>query len=333
IAESIKDLGYESALHSFIIEDVAEVIGLFPSDDDKAALRDVIEERRSEQLATLSLSEVAFLHLYDVSPEEMKNICKSGWGSMGSTLSDIPDEDFRALVHYCIGHLCRVYQMNSMSLPREQSEAWYMAKLWGFLNIIFDSDEGLEHQPGEVLCYASGQQITDGLVLSAHTRLELCIIEAVKKDGVACTKALLDTRKMAKAMKNMHNEIRAKATESIHSQLITYGIRISGASIALYTLRQRQGRFYQLCNEGTVTFPAKWDSSGVTTKLILSVLEWVLAFKKDMSVMANKFPDWTYMPVGGIKPGVQDHQAATLTTPINSPRLSPVTTPGQASCT
>ncbi|KAF9970975.1 hypothetical protein BGZ65_010732, partial [Modicella reniformis] len=230
IAESVHDQVHESALHSFIIEDVADVIALFPSDEDQAALKAVVEERPGEQLATLCSSEAAFLRLYDVSPGEMKILLKSGWGNMGSTLSDLPDEDFRSLVHSCFDYIRRIYEMNDMSIPREESESWHMSKIWGFLNILFDGDTRLKHQPGEVLCDASAQRKNrtrrlgikcalgmkvDGLVLSSYTLLEICLIEAAKKDaGSTSTKAPTDTRKMAKAMKDMHDEIRLKASES-----------------------------------------------------------------------------------------------------------------------
>ncbi|KAI8346706.1 hypothetical protein B0O80DRAFT_224562 [Mortierella sp. GBAus27b] len=340
IAESLHDQVHESTLHSFIIEDVADVIALFPSDEDQAALKAVVEERRGEQLETLSFSEATFLRLYDVSPGEMKNLLKSGWGTMGSTLSDLPDEDFRSLVHTCFDYIQRIYEMNHMSIPREESESWYMSKIWGFLNILFDGDTRLKHQPGEVLCDASAQRKNrtrrldiksalerkvDGLVLSSYTMQEICIIEAAKKDaGSTSTEALMDTLKMAKAMKDMHGEIRLKASRNIRSDLVTYGIRISGRSVTFYTLRQREGRFYQLCNEGTASFPAKWDSGGETTKLIISVLEWLFVFRKDMSIMARNFPTWA-CGSAGVKLSDRDHQAITLTTPVASPRLSPDT--------
>ncbi|KAK3807384.1 MAG: hypothetical protein J3Q66DRAFT_374838 [Benniella sp.] len=98
-----------SALHSFIIEDVADIIALFTSVEDQATLRTVIEERPKEQLATLSPSEAAFLYLYDVSPGDIKGLLKSCWGNMGSALSDLPDEGFHSLMHDCIGHTLRVY--------------------------------------------------------------------------------------------------------------------------------------------------------------------------------------------------------------------------------
>jgi hypothetical protein len=137
-----------------------------------------------------------------------------------------------------------------------------MSKIWGFFNILFDGDTKLKHQPGEVLCDASAQRMNrtrrlgiksalerkvDGLVLSSYTLLEICLIEAAKKDaGSTSTKALMDTRKMAKAMKDMHDETRLKASRNIRSDLVTYGIRISGRSVTFYTLRQREGRFYHI---------------------------------------------------------------------------------------
>jgi hypothetical protein len=113
------------------------VIELFLSDEDQAALKAVIEERRGEQLATLSFSEAAFLRLYDVSPGEMKNLLNSGRGNIGSTLSDLPDEDFRSLVHSCFDYIRRIYKMSDMSIPREESEPWAHVQDMGLLQHSF----------------------------------------------------------------------------------------------------------------------------------------------------------------------------------------------------
>ena len=206
------------------------------------------------------------------------------------------------------------------------------------MNLLFDSEGQLDHQPGEVSSQSSGLRKnrgrtfdeklfpgrkTDGLISSAVARLEICTIEAARKDnGASSTKALTDTRKMAKDMKDMNNMVRTKSVDCVRQRLVTYGIRISAGTITFYTLRQRPGRFYQLCMESTISFPAIWSSETTTT--ILSVLASLLAFKKEMCQTADRITKATKVPLESPLPANSgDSWAATLTTPTNSPRLSP----------
>jgi hypothetical protein len=148
-------------------------------------------------------------------------------------------------------------------------------------------------------------------------------MEAAKKDaGPTSTKALTDTRKMAKAMKDMHDLIRARATENIRSSLRTFGVRVSGPSISFYSLHQHKGRFYQLGVEFTAGFPAHWDELSTTS--ILSVLVKLLAYKKELSETARQVNRATQDPFMTTNKAYEDEWAATLTTPTNSPRLTPL---------
>ncbi|KAF9978304.1 hypothetical protein BGZ73_002895 [Actinomortierella ambigua] len=85
---------------------------------------------------------------------------------------------------------------------------------------------------------------------------EVCAIEAAKKDNWPNgTKAMDDKLKLAKMTKDMHDHVRKVATENNRSDLVTFGIRISGLNLVLYTMRQRPGRFCQLCTEASVSLP------------------------------------------------------------------------------
>ncbi|KAG0001688.1 hypothetical protein BGZ65_003273 [Modicella reniformis] len=125
---------------------------------------------------------------------------------------------------------------------------------------------------------------------------------------------------MAKTMKDMHDLIRTRSTRTIRSSLKTFGMCISGPSITFYSLCQQRGRFYQLNAESTIMFPARWRGS--TTTNILSVLAKLLVFKNELSETADQITEATKV----LKTFNQDNEdfwAATLTTPTNSPRLSP----------
>ncbi|KAF9358889.1 hypothetical protein BGX34_008666 [Mortierella sp. NVP85] len=338
IAEHIKLLSYESALHSFVIEDVESIIDLFPEDSDKAEVREALGQPLGEGMPSLSPEEMNYLALYDKSPSEMDDFLARGWASVSmSTAGVLPDKGFRRLVHHCVQHLYFIYSKGNFLLPREQSEAWFMNKLWGVISIIFDNETELDHQPGETSSQASGlrrnkgrnfddRQLlgrkTDGLIVASDTRLEICIIEAAKKDaGATSTKALTDTRKMAKTMKDMHDLVRSRSTQNIRSSFKTFGLRISGPSMTCYSLCQRRGRFYQLCAESTVIFPARWKGS--TTTNILSVLAKLLAYRKELSKTADQITEATKVPLKTSSLDTGDFWAATLTTPTNSPRLAP----------
>ena len=100
----------------------------------------------------------------------------------------------------------------------------------------------------------------------------------------------------------------------IRSSLITFGVRISALTMTLYTMRQRPGRFSQLCAESSASLPDMRTEEN--TMAILGVLERVLVFRKAMIEMGRQIPQWTSVSVGGSDPGAHgDWQAATLTSP------------------
>ncbi|KAF8950747.1 hypothetical protein BGZ46_004353 [Entomortierella lignicola] len=234
-------LPYESALHSFVIEDVKGVLQLAKDGKDRALLKTTLVDRPKEQLPALSTPEKAFLKKYNLSSDDLWNLlATSGWRTIGSGLKKKPDEEFQEIVHTCVSHLLTEYRKVGMVVPTDSKESWYTHVLWRLLGVSMYCPRRLEYQPGEVRSHASGlrrnkvrtreeRQYTghkaDGIVVTKLSRFELCAIEAAKKDiGPNSTK------------------VREAATANIRNTLLTFGVRISVLTITLYTMRQR------LCN-------------------------------------------------------------------------------------
>ncbi|KAF9899395.1 hypothetical protein EC991_008936 [Linnemannia zychae] len=331
LAVHVERLPYECSLHSFVIEDVKGVLQLATDGNDRALLKTTLVDRPKEQLPALSTPEKAFLKKYNLPPDDLRILlATSGWQTIGSSLKKKPDEEFQEVVHTCVLHLLTVYRQVGMAVPTDSTESWYTHVLWHFLGISMYCSRRLEYQPGEFHSNASGyrrnkvrtregRQYTghkaDGMVITKLSRFELCAIEAAKKDsGPNGTKALDDTRKLAKMTKDMHDKVRDAATENIRDTLLTFGVRISALTMILYTMRQRPGRFYQLCTESSASLPDMCTEDN--TMAVLGVLERVLVFRKAMIEMGRQIPQWTSVSVGGSNPGAHDDwQAATLTSP------------------
>ncbi|KAI8362431.1 hypothetical protein B0O80DRAFT_524748 [Mortierella sp. GBAus27b] len=332
IAEHVKVLSHESTLHSFIVENVRVIVDLFP-ESDKVEVREALEQSRG-RMPSLSAEELAYLALYNKSPSEVYDDIDSGRNNATvSATGGLPDKDFRVLVLHCMIQIYRTYSKNNFLLPNEQSESWYMNRLWSVFSLIFDNEIDLDYQPGQASDSRRNKERrlddrqlpgreADGLIVASETGLEICVIVAGNKDdGPRSTKALKDMRKMAKEMKDMHDLIRARATQNIRASLKTFGIRVSGLSITLYSLRQLQGRFYQLSVDSTIAFPPRWNA--LTTTTILAVLAKLVAFKKELSETAAQVTNATVIPLMTTSQADEDFWATTLTTPTNSPRLAP----------
>ncbi|KAF9963520.1 hypothetical protein BGZ65_002647 [Modicella reniformis] len=209
VAEHIRTLPYESTLHSFIIENVNTILHLFPAATDKDELKKVLVERSGEGLVKLSAEELHCLNLYDKPPRDLDKLLAGGWANLTMPAEGpTPDDEFRRIVHCCLQHIHLIYKQGGFSLPREQSESWFVNKLWGFMNIMFDSEGDLDHQPGEVSSQSSSLRKnrgrtfekllpgrkTDGLISAAVTRLEICTIEAAKKDNGASKRCQIPGR-------------------------------------------------------------------------------------------------------------------------------------------
>ena len=151
-------------------------------------------------------------------------------------------------------------------------------------------------------------------------------MEVAKKDGGAnTTKCLDDTKKLLKLMKDAHDMIREKATQDIRDRLVTFGLRISGPAVTIFTLRQRPGRFYQAVAEATVSFPSIWPDGDTGT--IIAVISWILMLRKAVLAMAASVTTWTSLAIDGQNPGGHgDWITPTMTSPQFLPTASVIPT-------
>ncbi|KAG0043201.1 hypothetical protein BGZ83_011719 [Gryganskiella cystojenkinii] len=342
--ETVKDVRYECPLHSFVLENPAAVLGLFPDARDQNELKKVLVDRADEKLPVLSLAEKALLEIYNKDPEELEELfAEKGWRAVGTSLAEKPSAEFQRLVYECVQQLLKVYRGERMAVPQAPHESWMVNRLWGFLADMLHSPQLVEFQPGEYHSQASmhrrnlgrprdvrqfvGHKV-DGVAIAAIKKLELLVIEAAKKDeGPNVTKALDDGMKLCKLTKDMHDLIRGKAKHNVREHIATFGIQISGETATFFTLRQRRGRFYQLCHEGSETLPSVWADQ-VGTQCVLEVLMKVLIIRKALLSMAK---DVAACTIGSSDPGDNDVDWVPAT--ITSPQLIPSSPPlsaGQA---
>ncbi|KAG9062436.1 hypothetical protein KI688_005351 [Linnemannia hyalina] len=339
--ETIKDVRYECPLHSFVLENPAAVLGLFPDARDQDELKKVLVDRADEKLPVLSSAEKALLEIYNKDPEELEELlAEKGWRAVGASLAEKPSADFQRLVYECVQQLLKVYRGERMAIPQAPHESWMVNRLWGFLADALHSPQLVEFQPGEYHSQASmhrrnlgrprdvrqfvGHKV-DGVAIAAIKKLELLVIEAAKKDeGPNVTKALDDGMKLCKLTKDMHDLIRGKAKHNVREHLVTFGIQISGETATFFTLRQRRGRFYQLCREGSETLPSVWADQ-VGTQCVLEVLMKVLIIRKALLSMAKDVAACTIGSIGGSDP--VDSDADWVPATITSPQLIPSSPP------
>ncbi|KAF9944900.1 hypothetical protein BGZ72_001855 [Mortierella alpina] len=337
VAQYVRTLNKESALHSFIIDFPTTILDLFSDPADKAALTEVLIKREGEFLKLVSTEEEAYLRLYDQAPNRIHETLSRGWKGVSESQEQV-SEGYRESIHLALHLIYVVYRSNQFQLREEASESFFLHTLWGFISTLVQCDETLIFRSAEVHSQASsfrknkdrraegttrqavGRKV-DGLLLSASTLLELCVFEAARKDASSNgTKALTDTCKLAKVMKDCFDTICGKANTDISPHLVVYGVRIAGASLAFYSMRKRRGRFYQMVKDGTVSFPPKWD--GTTTITILTIVASVMALKNRVSRMAKQVTEWTTLSFELLDTSNRASIPATLTTPPGSPRRS-----------
>ncbi|KAG0232577.1 hypothetical protein BGW42_008091 [Actinomortierella wolfii] len=326
----VEDLSYESALHSFVIEDVDAVLKLFDDPADHDEIERILVKRSDEGLPTLSPAEHNFLKQYVLPPDDLHEfLADHAWRHVGNILQEKPSEEFQIVAHDCVTHVLRTYQENDLAFPTHPSESWFTFHLWGFLRIALSCRRTLAYQPGEVASEASsrrrnkrrirdGRQCTghkvDGMVVASARSLEICYMEAAKKDGgINTTKSLNNTRKLCKLMKDGHDAIRERAIPNIREQLVTFGVRISGPSVTIFTLHQRPGRFYQAVEEVTQWFPPLWSDQS-DTQAVIAVITWILRLRKAILAMAVSVKAW----LTEVDENPNDHQdwiAPTMTSP------------------
>lgn len=329
VAQYVRSLNKESSLHSFVINHPDTILELFPNPNDKVELEKILIERKDERAKLTDETEERYLREYNKEPVVVYEMLSRGWQSE----SQDPAPQIRESIHLALHLIFVVYRNSQFSLPEESSESFFLQTLWGGINPVIQCDDALKFKPAEVYSKASairknkdrrpedstkqalGRKV-DGVVASTSTLLELCIIEAANKDhGPNGTKAL------SKVLKDSFDAICSRANTDIRSLLAVYGVRISGASITYYSLRKRKGRFYQMANDGTVTFPAQWNKT--TTITILTIVASILALRKRVSDMAQQVAQWTASSFELSDPWTHPCMPPTLRTPPGSPRLAP----------
>jgi len=337
----------ESLLHSSVITSVDTVVDLVEKQVDKNELLRVLGEGEDDERAwLLSDAEQAFIKLYDKSPAEVNRLISIGYTGVlaeGKNLAETPDTAFCDEVHSLVDRLRNIYKRNLYQLPEKQTESWYGKNHWSILDDIFNIPEMIRLQPGEINCEASGRRKNeqrtsplvkqqcgrkaDGIIKSAAESYELAIMEAAKiENGPQGTKAMTDTIKLGKMMKDCFDLVRRSSrTDALH-MLTIYGMRISAGTVSFYRLRHRQGRFFQLTCEGSVAFPAVWQTDGANTSKLLTVITLLLAFRRQIQAMTRIVNDLTCTDFRLHKvtsPKADDKWPRTLTTPSSSPRMSP----------
>lgn len=327
IRRFVERLPLESALHSFVIEDVDPLLQLLDNTTDMDAIKRVMDG--VEGLPALSSAEKAFLKKFSMPPGDLDEFLgNNGWRGAAKDLRDKPSDEFQRIAYDCVTHVLRAYQENNLTFPRDPAESWFNIRLWGFLPHALSRYRILEFKPGQTPsdasarrrnkhCTRDDQQFlahkADGLVVVSARSLEICYVETAKEDeGTNVTRPLDDTKKLLKLMKDSHDAIREMAIQGIRDRLITFGLRLSGPSLTIFTLRQLPGRFYQAVAEVTVSFPHIWIDSDTGT--IIYIISQVLALRKAILAMAASVTTWTALDIDGENFG-DDCIASTMTSP------------------
>ncbi|KAI8348583.1 hypothetical protein B0O80DRAFT_429586 [Mortierella sp. GBAus27b] len=284
LKQYILELNYESTLHSFIISDVEDVIRLAEDPRDKDQLALVLNQQRDDKVWKLAPTETKFVDLYCKSPVALKEILRNGCNhAIAEALKDGEpgqlDENFCDSIHHIVDRYHRIYQRNLWRLPSGKSESWYRENVWWILGDLFNEPEVIAYEPGEHHSKASShrknckrkssnelQQVgrkMDGIIICCSPELELGAMEAAKADnGMHSTKALSDTIKLAKVMKDQFDRVHQSTVVDALEHITTYGIRVSGGSVFFYTMHHRRGRWYQFTCEGAASFPEVWKQDG-----------------------------------------------------------------------
>jgi hypothetical protein len=278
--------------------------------------------------------EMAFLSKYVQSPDATQEALSRGWlAELGAEQTPL-DGDARYWLYTAVLQLHHVYKQVGFKLPTSKSESWYTTKLMAFLPDLLCAGNVLSHMPGEVQSKASAQRKNadrtlsakrvqgrkiDGLFACQKTEFEIGALEAARTDeGMQTTKALSDNRKLSKLMKDMHDCTRAKASNEVQDDLITFGLQVSRTRITFFSLHKLAGRHYFMRNDGSFTLPLVWDDEPESAEAILNVLLHVLQLKTRMEEMAKNVRKWTCTgPPDGYD---RDVTICTLSSPVSTPK-------------
>jgi len=336
--EAITDMSHESALHSFVIQDVDAVLALFQAEMDQEEIASAMVAPQGKGLLELSEDELGFLAQFNMPRDELVEfMADHSWRGVATPLEHKPSAEFQKVAYNCVAHVLGTYESYGFSLPSSPLESWCTHGLWGFLNRALHQHQVLEYSFGEVHSEASAhrrqkqrpwqgrQQVghkVDGMVGLPARSLEIFYMEAGKKDsGAKSTKCLHDIRKLCKLMKDAHDAIRERTTANVREEVVTFGLRISRTSATVFTLHQLPGRFYQAIPEVDLSLPFVWMQHD--TQTIISVITWILRLRKTVLSMAERIFKWTSEPKNGQRLKDHDHMALTMT----SPQLLPTSLP------
>ncbi|KAF9427573.1 hypothetical protein BGZ94_004632 [Podila epigama] len=324
----VMDMKKESTLQSFIIDTPKVVIDLFDG-VDRATVAQQLTGNGTPKKIDMEL-EMTFLSTYLQAPDATQKALSRGWHAEKRPLED----GTRYWLYTSVLQLHRVYKQVGFKLPTGQSESWYMTQLMAFLPELICAGNAVSYLPGEVQSKASAQRKNadrtlsakrvqgrkiDGLFICQKTEFEIGALEAARTDeDMQATKALSDTRKLGKLMKDMFDCIRAKASDEVEHDLITFGIQVSRARITFFSLQKLAGRYFYMKNDGSFALPLVWDDEPESAEVVLCVLNNAMQLKARMEEMAKKVRRWTRTgPPNGFD---RDVTVSTLPSPIPSPK-------------
>ena len=192
----IPGIGHESALHSFVIDDVGALLELFEVEVDRDEITSTMV---GKGLLELSEAESKFLDQFNRPRDELVEfIADHSWRSVATPLEDKPSPEFQMVTYGTVAYVLEVYRKNGFSLPSNPLESWCTHDLWGFLRNVLHQHQVLEYSPGEVHSDASAhrrqkqrtwlgrQQVghkVDGMVSLPARSLEILHMEVGRKDS------------------------------------------------------------------------------------------------------------------------------------------------------
>ncbi|KAF9121871.1 hypothetical protein BGX30_002317 [Mortierella sp. GBA39] len=295
IRSHVLSLKKESSLQSFVIDDAKTVIQLFTG-KDKEEVAQVLEECGDEEQDTKDAQ--AFVVKYLSTPKATRSALGRGWLS-SSEKDDALDEDRQDRLFKAIHDIYTVCKCCAFHLPLEEKESWYMTTLWSFLLPFLNEGNALVYSPEEAMSEASVlRKNATRRPAGTMARLEFGGIKAAKTDeGAQSTKALMDTRKMAKLLKDMHDCIVSKTDDAnALYELETFGLQISRTKMTIYRLRKIRvdGPHYQLVNHGSYLFPPVWDERGLSAAAIIRLLTTLVGSVRARGIYSNTRLSWFF---------------------------------------
>ncbi|KAI7827155.1 hypothetical protein BC939DRAFT_501487 [Gamsiella multidivaricata] len=259
-------LNIGSSLHSFVLDtgNGSSLRALDHSDDQELA-----KSLHRMERPTLPLWMKKEIAKYALQPDALEEALSHGWAHFSIDHSNDPDvpapdalKKFQFRLYSTILTIWTLYRDHTEDLQQEQSEAFYALRVWnalvdGLLKNVPDikilrgercsqsssvrknEDRDLESKK------ALGRRI-DGIFISRKSKLEFGVIEGNReREGATGTKTLMDTRKLAKLLKDMMNHIfqASLKLDQLSTKIEMVGMLQSSLRVDFVSLDQIQGRF------------------------------------------------------------------------------------------